>query len=67
MAATGATAPRLGTVTFPEHYAKICGAMRQAVFAATDICPVGVAEAPNISDVTGLLVNIAEALKLISV
>ena len=62
-AAIGATAPRLGTVSFPEHYAKICGAMRQALFAATDLCPSGVAEAPVLSDVASLMVRVAEAYK----
>ena len=62
-AAIGATAPRLGTVSFPEHYAKICGAMRQALFAATDLCPSGVAEAPVLADVADLLVSVAEAYK----
>jgi hypothetical protein len=63
VSAIGATAPRLGTVSFPEHYAKICGAMRQALFAATETCPAGVAEAPVINDVAELLVRVAEAYK----
>jgi hypothetical protein len=63
VAAIGATAPRLGTVSFPEHYAKICGAMRQALFAATEACPLGIAEAPALADVVELLVNVAEAYK----
>ncbi|KAI9788318.1 MAG: hypothetical protein M1816_007004 [Peltula sp. TS41687] len=63
VSAIGATAPRLGTVSFPEHYAKICGAMRQALFAATESCPQGVAEAPPMADVIELLVAVAEAYK----
>lgn len=63
VSAIAATAPRLGTVNFPEHYAKICGAMRQALFAATEFCPAGVAEPPAIADVTELLVRVAEAYK----
>jgi hypothetical protein len=63
VSAISATAPRLGTVSFPEHYAKICGAMRQAVFQATEVCPTGVAEAPLLSDVTELLIRVAEAYK----
>ena len=63
VSAIGATAPRLGTVSFPEHYAKICGAMRQALFAATEACPQGVAEAPALADVVELLVRVAEAYK----
>ena len=45
VSAIAATTPRLGTVSFPEHCAKICGAMRQALFAATEFCPAGVAGA----------------------
>jgi len=63
VSAIAATAPRLGTVSFPEHYAKICGAMRQALFAATDHCPLGVAEPPALADVVELLVHVAEAYK----
>ncbi|KAI9769748.1 MAG: hypothetical protein M1839_003594 [Geoglossum umbratile] len=63
VSAIGATAPRLGTVSFPEHYAKMCGAMRQALFAATDTCPAGVAEPPAITDVVELLTRVAEAYK----
>jgi len=58
-----ATAPRLGTVSFPEHYAKICGAMRQALFAATESCPPGVAEPPAMTDLVDLLVRVAEAYR----
>jgi hypothetical protein len=39
VSAIGATAPRLGTVSFPEHYAKICGAMRQTLFAQNRCVP----------------------------
>jgi hypothetical protein len=63
VSAIGATAPRLGTVSFPEHYAKICGAMRQALFAQTEACPFGVAEPPALPDVVELLVRVAEAYK----
>jgi hypothetical protein len=63
VSAIGATAPRLGTVSFPEHYAKMCGAMRQALFAATETCPAGVAESPAIADVVELLVRVAEACR----
>ena len=63
LSAIGATAPRLGTVSFPEHYAKICGAMRQALFAATEHYPAAVAEAPMITDVIPLLVAVSEAYK----
>ncbi|KAI9674076.1 MAG: hypothetical protein M1817_001894 [Caeruleum heppii] len=63
IAAMVATAPRLGTVSFPEHFAKTCGAMRQTLFAITETCPLGVAETPALSDVVELLVRIAEAQK----
>ncbi|KAH0563159.1 hypothetical protein GP486_002267, partial [Trichoglossum hirsutum] len=63
VSAIGATAPRLGTVSFPEHYARMCGAMRQALFAATDTCPAGVAEPPAIMDVVELLTQVAESYK----
>lgn len=46
MAAISATAPRLGTVSFPEHRAKTYGAMRQAVFSAFDVFLTKVAEVP---------------------
>lgn len=61
VAALQVTAPRLGTVSFPEHYAKICGAMRQAIFAKTDECPRQVAEPPPMTDVGELLVKISQA------
>lgn len=63
VSALDATAPRLGTVSFPEHYAKLCGAMRQALFAATDVCPPAVAEPPLMSDMVELLVRVAEAYR----
>ena len=63
VSAIGATAPRLCTVSFPEHYARICGEMRQALFSATDLCRQGVTEAPLLADVTKLLVRVAEAYK----
>jgi len=63
VAALKVTAPRLGTVSFPEYYASTCGAMRQALFAKTELCPPRVAEPPLISDVRELLVKVAESFR----
>jgi len=62
-AALKMTAPRLGTISFPEHYARICGAMRQALFEKTELCPARVAEPPLLADVHELLVTVAECFK----
>jgi hypothetical protein len=61
VAALKVTAPRLGTVSFPEHYAKVCGSMRQALFEKLELSPPQVAEPPAISDVHELLIKVATA------
>ena len=63
ISAVNATAPRLGTLSFPEHFARICGAMRQAFPHTAGRYPQGVTEPAALPDVVEILVRASEAYK----